>query len=122
MEKLFNTAGPCRAKEHYMIPAHTRIDGLELMNQKIVQVVLVRFGEEERTVILLRSLEDDVGDREELEEPESMPEHGPIEKRAGGPAVAVDEGVVVGEPEVKKHGADDRMKESGHVTVVGELA
>ena len=70
------------------------------------------------TVVLPGCLQDFVGDREELREPEAVAKHGPVEQGPRVPAVAIDEGVIVGDPEVKQDGTDHRVEEPAHPLLV----
>ena len=94
---------------------------LDLMRDEIGQVVPVSLGVQERPGIPGRGLLEETADRDELAHPVPVTEHRPVEERPSRAPVAIFERVVVGEPEVKRDGADDRVqKRTVSRVLVGE--
>src|SRR6185503_2078430 len=74
---------------------------VQMVEQEVRQVVLVGLRIEKRLLILAGSLVDDFRDRDEFAEPVSLSEHRPVKERPCAAPIPVDEGMVIGQPEVQ---------------------
>jgi len=100
---------------------HGPPDDIELLEDEVGQVIVVRLGEEESPSVLGRSFQEDLGDGDELEEPIPVPQHRPVEQSSRDAAVAVNERVVVGQPEMQDDRPQDRMEKPLRCSTVGEV-
>ena len=74
---------------------------VEMVKDEISQIIIVSLGVEKSHPVFHRRFLDDLGYRQVFAQPEALLEHGPVKKRAGGPAIAVHKGMVIGQPEVE---------------------
>src|SRR3954447_20635793 len=99
------------------------LDDVQLMNQEVRLVTGVRLGFYERTGIASWRFADEPRDRQVLGEPVAPRPHEPEEEDPRGTAVAIQERVVIRQPEMEEDGADYRMDEPARPLVfVGEVA
>ena len=90
-------------------------DHLNLSDEKVTQIIVVRLRVEEGFAILDGGFSKSGRDGNEFEEPISVAKHRPIEQRPRRSAVAVHKGMIVGQPKMEKNRSDDRM----NITVMG---
>src|SRR2546429_230250 len=74
---------------------------LRLGHNEISQIIVVCFGVEERPAIFGGRFFEDAGYRDKLKKPITFVQHSPIKKSASGPAIAIEEWMIVSQPEVE---------------------
>ena len=92
------------------------------MEHEVGQVVFICFGMQVGSSVLGRLRAEKRRNRDVLAKPVSLRQHGPVEKRPGRSTVAIDERVIVPDPEMKDDGADDRVYEGVSILPIGERA
>src|SRR5512133_4095908 len=80
-----------------------------LVDYKISEVVLVRFGVQECSSILCWGFPKKLRNEDKLKEPIPSMEHVPIEEGSRRPAIAVHKRMVIREPKVKNNPTQDGM-------------
>src|SRR5438105_2601481 len=84
-------------------------DDFGLMDEKVSQVTLIRFGLQKSRAVLHRRFPQELGDRDKFKQPVTRMKHLPVKERPGGSPIAIHEGMVVGEPEVQNDSANHRL-------------
>ena len=98
------------------------LDDRELVEHEVGDVAAVGLDMQVRPRVLRGRPAEDAGDREVLRQPVAGAQHRPVEEGARRPAVAVGEGMVVGEREVQHDRAHHGVDEALAAESVGELA
>ena len=103
---------------------HGAADHVQLVRDEVREVVSVGLRVQKGPPVLAGLPSQDARDGDVLGEPVALGEQRPVEDRPGGTAVAVDERMVVTDPEVQHDGSQDGMEEGvlGPIPCVGEPA